>query len=102
MVGRECKRMDVRSDLGSLEKLVHLLVCHLLPQLCEDISQLACADEAVALLVKDLEATDELLCPCAMMSAMPTTRLAGRERREGVMVTRLRRISETNLVCLQA
>jgi hypothetical protein len=50
------------ANLDTLEQLVHLLIAQLLAQGCEDISQLAYTDVPVALLVEDLEASDELLC----------------------------------------
>lgn len=50
------------AHLDALEQLVYLLVAQLLAQGCKDVSQLAYTDVSVALLVKDLEASNELLC----------------------------------------
>lgn len=52
---------DVRSDLNALEQLINLLVCHLLTELREDISQLSSTDVAVSLFIKNLETADKLL-----------------------------------------
>ena len=46
----------------SLEKLVDLLVGHLLAELRQDVAQLSGTDESVSSLVKHLEALDELVC----------------------------------------
>ena len=54
-------KSNIRSDLRALQKLVHLLVRHLLTELREHVPQLAGTDEAVTLLVEYLETTDELL-----------------------------------------
>jgi len=52
---------DVRSDLNTFEQLINLLVCHLLTELGENISQLSSTDITVPFLIKDLESTDKLL-----------------------------------------
>lgn len=52
---------NLRADLYTLHQLVNLLIRHLLSELRKNVSQLSCADETVALLIEDLEATDELL-----------------------------------------
>ena len=46
--------------LDAFEQLVHLVVAELLAEAGQDVSQLAGADKAVAVLVKHLEAADEL------------------------------------------
>lgn len=51
-----------RANLHTLHQLINFLFRHLLAQLCEDVSQLSSADEAIALLVKHLEATNKFLC----------------------------------------
>ena len=53
--------VPVRANLYSLQQFVHLLVCHLLTELREHVSQLACPDESVSFLVEHLETPDELL-----------------------------------------
>jgi len=58
------KRVVVDLAVGdgeALEELVDLLVRHLLAELGEDVAELTGADEAVACLVEDLEALDELV-----------------------------------------
>lgn len=42
--------------IDSLQQLIHLLIAHLLPQVRQDIAELADADEACEVLVEDLEA----------------------------------------------
>ena len=54
--------LDLRSNLGALQELVYLLVRHLLSQLGEHVTQFTRTNEAVSLLVENLEASDELLC----------------------------------------
>ena len=39
----------------SLQQLIHLVIAHLLAQVCEDVSELANANEACEVLVEDLE-----------------------------------------------
>ena len=51
----------LRPSLDTLEEFVDLLVCHLLAELGEHVSQLASTDEAIAFLIEDLEATNEFL-----------------------------------------
>jgi hypothetical protein len=45
----------------ALKQLIHLLLAHLLAQICQDVLDLAFADEARAVLVKHLEAANVLL-----------------------------------------
>ena len=54
--------LDLRSNLGALQELVYLLVRHLLSQLGEHVTQFTRTNEAVSLLVKYLETSNELLC----------------------------------------
>lgn len=56
------QRWDSRADLHALEQFIDFLVRHLLPQLREHVSKLACTYEPVALLIEHLEAADEFLC----------------------------------------
>ena len=42
----------------ALEKLINLLLAHLLAQICQDVLDLALADETRPVLVEDLEAAD--------------------------------------------
>lgn len=56
--------MYVRAHSDALEQLVHLLVAELLAQAGKHVAQLAHANVARALLVKDLEAAHELFCDC--------------------------------------
>lgn len=49
-------------NLDALEELIDLLVREFLTQRGEDVFELALADEAVAVLVKDLEPANELVC----------------------------------------
>ena len=53
--------MHLRSDLNTLEKFIDLFVCHLLAELCQDVSEFASADKSVTLLVEHLESSDEFL-----------------------------------------
>jgi len=59
--GGEALIMHLRSDLNTLEKLIDLFVCHLLAELCQDVSELASADKSVTLLVEHLESSDKFL-----------------------------------------
>lgn len=61
--------LHLRVNLDALEQLIHLIVAELLTQAGEYISQLSCTDETVAILIKHLEAANELLwCPCGLES----------------------------------
>ena len=53
--------MHLRSNLNTLKKFIDLFVCHLLAELCQDISEFASADKSVTLLVEHLESSDEFL-----------------------------------------
>jgi hypothetical protein len=53
----------LRSNLNTLEEFVDLLISHLLAELGQDITKLPCADKTVPFFIKNLEATDKLLCP---------------------------------------
>lgn len=53
--------VSIGTHLHALEELVDLLVAQLLAQAGKDIAELASANEAVALLVKHLEAPNEFL-----------------------------------------
>lgn len=65
-VSKSVKR-NARGDLDSLQQLIHLGIRQLLSQAREDVTQLSHSNEAVALLVEHLEATDELLCAFGSM-----------------------------------
>jgi len=53
--------VSIGADLDPFEQLVHLLIGHLFPELRQHIPQFAGANESVALLVKHLKSTNELL-----------------------------------------
>jgi len=44
-----------RTSIDSLQQLIHFLIAHLLPQVCQDISQLTHADVSREILVENLE-----------------------------------------------
>ena len=44
-----------RTCIDSLQQLIHLLIAHLLPQIRQDVSQLAHSNKASQILVEDLE-----------------------------------------------
>lgn len=60
----------VRVDVDALEELVDLGVGELLAQVGEDVAELALRDEAGAVLVKDLEAVDELVAGACGLEAV--------------------------------
>jgi hypothetical protein len=53
---------DSRGDLDALQQLIDLGIRQLLSQAREDVAELSHSNEAVALLVEHLKATNELLC----------------------------------------
>lgn len=63
----ESSSLHSPADLNTLEQLVNLVIGKLLSQTSQHVAQLACSDVAVALLVKHLETTDELLCACVFV-----------------------------------
>ena len=53
--------ISILVDFSALEQLIHLLIGQLLTQAGEDIAQLTAGNQAIVILVKDLEALDEFL-----------------------------------------
>lgn len=53
---------NLRSNLSHLQNLLNLALLHLLPELGEDVLDLANGDEARVLLVEHLERLDEFGC----------------------------------------
>lgn len=49
------------AGVNGLEQLIHLLIRHLLAQVCQDVFELANTDEACHILIEDLESTAVLL-----------------------------------------
>jgi len=49
------------AGVNGLEQLIHLLIRHLLAQVCQDVFELANTDEARHILIEDLESTAVLL-----------------------------------------
>jgi hypothetical protein len=59
-VGQDCAHkihvVDLaRTRVNSLEELVHLVIAHLLAEICQDVTQLTDTDEASHVLVEDLK-----------------------------------------------
>merc|ERR1712113_455546 len=48
-------------DVRLTDHLIDLLICELLPEIRHHVAELGCADEAVAVAIKDLECFDQLL-----------------------------------------
>lgn len=53
--------IDIPRDLDAFEQLVHFLLTQLLTETSEHVFELTLANESIALLVKHLEPTNELV-----------------------------------------
>merc|ERR1719215_2275538 len=52
--------LSVAINVGFPDHFINLLIGELLTQVCHDMAQLCCADEAITITVKNLEGFDQL------------------------------------------